>query len=656
MYSPFSKNHKKAFESELVQNIVKEIVKEDEARLYHFSLKCLALDSENIIDEAQKLLFIDIAEKNGDIEKILRYTEGPKLIEDFYYRSYVFAKKGMYSKINSLKINFEEKFQKSLSLPRNIIVLASINMFLAEQEDNKELSKTNFEEILAVIITHKDEVNNLLFLSNLLVYGIKLYISAKDSEKAENLTKQLLNRAMEDGDQYSQVRALNFLTEININKGEFKKAGKYLQTIFLPLGDISTISEREHMLCNATKLEIAKGEMDKVIKLLQQRYLIAEKESKHKIIIGTELAEAFLNVGKVEEADTTIAEVLSINHNKGYNIVEPFITLSLIEMEKKNFEEATRLIEKIEKSKKEKPCYDADLFYLKALVAAQQGKLEDSKQFVKKAIFTSSSTLNYEVLMKSLLLDIKVQLDLLKTKKEKEEIENLLDKVSKVYYFSKEQFIPKLSVDMTILRSLIFISNGKKELATEELQRANKLSSKFHYLDKIKLISEFLELVEDSDKHTDIETALEFLQDNIDVIEEILTTYNKLKFLKTPKIVDNTLKSLGIIDLNTKELSYSHNFEVNEDENQKFQESLQKVSTRVLDEIDSSLLASDYREGLIGLITRTEDKVIISLTDIYTYTLKSKVEQFSQELNSESQQPLNPDSLNKLVKEHFHYK
>ncbi len=264
MFAPFAKRHTMAFKSPIIVNLIKKLKEEKEANVKSFSKNCLDYALNNDVDDNIRDLSVDVAICNRDFKSVLTLTEAYSRTEYYIYRAYAYSRLDEINKIISLKLRFHQKYTKALDSPRNAFIITSMEFLLLYGEQNYSMAIATIDELEELIAKHPEQLDGKLYTSLILTLACQTYLRVHNFGKVDEVARQILSYAVEQNDPYFQSVALNLITTVLINYGEFRKAQRMSAAAILPTEETGLDADRASLLNNSANLELAKGDYKKI--------------------------------------------------------------------------------------------------------------------------------------------------------------------------------------------------------------------------------------------------------------------------------------------------------------------------------------------------------------------------------------------------------
>ena len=637
MYSPFSKRHSKAFEEEPIQTIIDSISDTNKKPLDAFTKKCINFALNNEVSTEIKDLVVDIAICTRDFKSVLDLTENPTKAEFFLYRAYAFSRLNQTNKIVSLKLQFQQKYDDSLNSPLHMFITGGLEFLLLYGEQNYPMALTTVEEIENHAELYPDVFEGQLYTFLIYTLAAQAFLLVNNFSKVEDLARTVLQSAVQQNDPYFQSVALNLITNVFINKGEFKKAQKMLNAAIIPTEETGLAADRASLLNNSAKLEIARGDYERSIRLLRQIHQLVSKNPRAKAVSATNIAELSLLLENYEEAKEMLDIALKLESEYDLNLIQPYLLSTWIAIERSNFELAESSLKICKQRLDEvgelrvKP----NIYYYEGMLYKKQGKIDEAIEALQISNKAASDMNNVEFLIKAQFELAGLHLDRFNENNELNDYSAVLSYLNNLTYLSEEQFIPKLMCDIQLLKGLLLIHGGKTDKAIEALTDANDLAKRFNYT---KVLRDSQDLLNEIDKDKKIGKFAEILEEKgfqqTDRMSETVKKYQGFKFVKTPKLVASKLYGLAIVEADTAVMKYrfttKHEY--------KDEASLVPMLVAAINIFSQSVLEEDLiltevsQHGRDLLIDMVGDYIIIAITEKITFNLKNQFNKYVESL------------------------
>jgi len=653
MLAPFTKRHVEAFKSPIIIDLINNLKKKKENNIKSFSKHCLNYALNNQINDNLRDLLVDIAICNRDFKSVLTLTEPYSRTEYYIYRAYAFSRLEEINKIISLKLRFQQKYTNALDSPRNAFIITSMEFLLLYGEQNYSMAIITIEELEKLIADYSDELDGKLFTSLILTLACQTYLRVHNFSKVDEIAKKILSFGVEQNDPYFQSVALNLITTVLINNGEFRKAQRMLAAAILPTEDTGLDADRASLLNNSANLELAKGDYKKTVKLLQQIYVLIANNPHAQAISAVNIAELHILLNNFEDAEKMLEEAINLETFHKFNLIEPYLLSAWIYIKKQNYKDAQKYLNISKKIFEEtgelrkKP----NILYFQGRLDYENGKLDKALKSFELANKAAEELQNIEFIIKSQFQLAKLYLKKFTETKELSYYSSVLNFINNLTFLSEEQFIPRLMCDLHILKGSLLAQVGKRSKAVEDILIASEIAERFKYRSLQQEIKELLRKIESdkSDEEEDIKTLMEKGIFESDKITEILQKYEGFKFVKSPKKVDSKLQCVVLVEKDTGVIQYRYATKHEQDNSASIVPSLvvavNMFSSQVFDEdIVFEELKEEDKELLIKHI---EPYLLIIITDRITYNLKIKFERYAEEIKKilPSLEPLSSDTV-----------
>ncbi len=638
MFAPFAKRHTMAFKSPIIVNLIKKLKEEKEANVKSFSKNCLDYALNNDVDDNIRDLSVDVAICNRDFKSVLTLTEAYSRTEYYIYRAYAYSRLDEINKIISLKLRFHQKYTKALDSPRNAFIITSMEFLLLYGEQNYSMAIATIDELEELIAKYPEQLNGKLFTSLILTLACQTYLRVHNFGKVDEVARQILSYAVEQNDPYFQSVALNLITTVLINYGEFRKAQRMSAAAILPTEETGLDADRASLLNNSANLELAKGDYKKTVKLLQQIYVLIANNPHAQAISAVNIAELHILLNNFEDAEKMLEEAINLETFHKFNLIEPYLLLSWICIKKKNYKNAQenldigkKIFEETGELRK-KP----NILYFQGRLDYENGKIDEAVKSYELANKASEELQNIEFMIKSQFQLAKLYLGKFNETKELAYYSSALNYINNLTFLSEEQFIPKLMCDLHILKGRLLAQVGKRSKAVDDILIALEIAERFKYRSLQQDIKELLRKIESdkSDEEEDVKTLMEKGILESEKITEILQKYEGFKFVKSPKKVDSKLQCVALVEKDTGVIKYRYATKHEQNNVASIVPSLvaaiNMFSSLVFDEdIVFEELKEEDKELLIKHI---EPYLLIIITDKITYNLKIQFERYAEEI------------------------
>ncbi|MCK5346591.1 MAG: hypothetical protein KAR20_24445, partial [Candidatus Heimdallarchaeota archaeon] len=559
--------------------------------------------------------------------------------EYFLYRAYAYTRLNMTNKIISLKLQFQQKFGDSLNTPKHLFITGGLEFLLLYGEQNYPMALTTVEEIEEHIEVHKDLFEGQLSFFLIFTLASQAYLLINDFEKVENLARKVLQYAVRQNDPYFQSVALNLITTVFINVGEFKKAQKMLNASIIPTEETGLAADRASLLNNAAKLELARGDFERSIRLLRQIHELVSKNPRAKAVSATNIAELSLLLENYEDAKEMLDVALQLEDEYELNLIQPYLLSAWIAVERDNFDlaEKSLLLCKQKLDEVGELRVKPNIYYLEGMLFQKKGMITEAIQAFEISNKSASELDNIEYLIKAQFQLASVHLDRFNETKELNDYSAVLSYLNNLTYLSEEQFIPRLMCDIQLLKGLLLVHGGKEKKAIEAIEEAYDLAKKFNYP---KVQREARTLIQEIDKEKKLEKFASILEEKgfqqSNRMSEVVKKYQGFKFVKTPKQIESKLYGVAIVEADSAVMKYrfttKHEY--------KDEASLVPMLVAALNIFSQSVLEEDLvlsevrqqeRELLINLVG---DFIIIAITEKITFNLKNQFEKYTETLRN----------------------
>ncbi len=502
---PFSLRHPKILNKNVLSNLHnnKQLMNSYNS-LYIFKEHIIDLLTPILNDEQFNTIALDVALSYLDYKEILNYTEKLLYAEHYFYRAFAFYFLERENKIQSLKLQFMSRFEKSLDKPRNALILALIDLLV--DSSNPDELKIKIEEI-EMLIEHNEEEEDIKqqYYTILFRYLVCHFMLKRNKiENVEKSAKEILNYALSNKDPFLRARGLIFLALEKILIGEFKTAKRFIDSAIIPIEQTGSKIDKDKLLYNLMLLDLARMDYTKALERSIKRNnlgVLNEKESIINNMLTIELQILVMEEYDKEEKEKinhkieqSLKQIIERIDQQNYpDFVDHYLLSVLVYISLGNLSKAEEELNKYIRYANEKKM-DIELAktnYYKGLIAfAKQDYLTAKKLFDESSLEASSLNM-IEIEIKSIIKMIEsviyVMLNDKTVLKDSEELSKLENKVQRLKDISEKQFIPKLSCDAEIINATIHIlyQGGKNEIVEESLAAAKKQALKFKYRDKI---------------------------------------------------------------------------------------------------------------------------------------------------------------------------
>ena len=638
MFAPFTKRHTVAFKSPIIVNLIKKLKEEKEGNVKSFSKHCLDYALNNDVDDNIRDLSVDIAICNRDFKSVLTLTEAYSRTEYYIYRAYAYSRLDEINKIISLKLRFQQKYTKALDSPRNAFIITSMEFLLLYGEQNYSMAIATIDELEELIVKYPEQLNGKLYTSLFLTLACQTYLRVHNFGKVDEVARKVLSYAVDQNDPYFQSVALNLITTVLINYGEFRKAQRMSAAAILPTEETGLDADRASLLNNSANLELAKGDYKKTVKLLQQIYVLIANNPHAQAISAVNIAELHILLNNFEDAEKMLEEAINLETFHKFNLIEPYLLLAWICIKKENYKDAQenldigkKIFEETGELRK-KP----NILYFQGRLDYENGKIDEALKSYELANKASEELQNVEFMIKSQFQLAKLYLGKFNETKELTDYSSALNYINNLTFLSEEQFIPKLMCDLHILKGRLLAQVGKRSKAVDDILIALEIAERFKYRSLQQDIKELLRKIESdkSDEEEDIKTLMEKGILESEKITEILQKYEGFKFIKSPKKVYSKLQCVALVEKDTGVIKYRYATKHEQDNSASIVPSLvaaiNMFSSLVFDEdIVFEELKEEDKELLIKHI---EPYLLIIITDKITYNLKIQFERYAEEI------------------------
>jgi tetratricopeptide (TPR) repeat protein len=638
MFAPFNVRHEKIFADPFIVGLV-ESIEQDKNALNNFAKACIDHCTTNFVSADLQDLAIDAAICTRDFRSLLKLTEALARPEYYLYRAYAYSRLNMTNKIVSLKLQFQQKYSESLESPRNAFVTASLEFLLLYGEQNYPMALTTVEEIDHHITTFIDEFEGKLTCFLIYTLAAQGFLLISDFDKVEDLARRVLQSAVKQRDPYFQSVALNLITTVFINKGEFKKAQKMLNAAIVPTEETGLAADRASLLNNSAKLELARGDFERSIRLLRQIHKLVSKNPRAKAVSAANIAELCLLLERYEEAREMLDVALRLDEEMELNLIQPYLLSAWIAIERDNYELAETSIQmcKLKLDEVGELRVKPNIYYYEGLLHKKRGMVDEAITAFQISNKAASDLDNVEFLIKAQFELAGLHLDRFNENNELTDYSAVLGYLNNLTYLSEEQFIPRLMCDIQMLKGLLLIHGNKPEKAMDAIADAYELAKKFNYP---KVQREAQLLLGEIDKDQKIERFAAILEEKgfeqSDRMSETLKKYQGFKFVKAPKVVGSKLYGLALVDADTAVMKYrfttKHEYQ---DEASLVPMLVAAINTFSQSVLEEDLVLSEVtQEGRDLLIDMIEDRIIIAITEKITFNLKNQFAKYVSTLRN----------------------
>jgi tetratricopeptide (TPR) repeat protein len=571
----------------------------------------------------------------------------------------------MTNKIVSLKLRFQQNFEETLGLPRNAFILVWMEFLLLYGEQNYQMAIATLDEIEHFIELHPSDFERKLFTLLILTLGAQVNLQINNFNKVENLARRILQSAVKMDDPYFQSVALNLITTVLINKGEFRKAQKMMGAALVPAEETGLATDRASLLNNAAKLELARGDYEKSVKLLEQMYELVSAIPRAQAVSAINIAELNILLGNDDKAQEMLETALLLDKSHDLNLMEPYLLSAWIAIEKNKPEEAQSFIDICHKRLDEtgETRKIPNISYFQGLLHKRKGETDVAIEYFEKTNKAASEHKNIELLIKAQFQLANVYLERFNETKELADYSSILRYLDNLSYISEEQFIPRLMCDLYLLRGMILAQGGKRERAVKDLEKAYNLASDFNYKRLQKEASTLLKAVEEDKKTADEE--LKELEEkgfeDIEKMSDVLQKYEGFKFIKSPKRVDTKIQGIAVVEAETGVIRYRYITEHEEDLAASLVPSVvAAVNIFSKTVFEEAMIHGEIKEeGKELLIEPIEDLFVVIIAEKITFSLKLQFEKYVDELKLKSKQLIKIrddktlNMLNETTKKYF---
>ncbi len=632
MFAPFNIRHEKTFEDPFIVNLIGTL-ENDKKALNSFVKACIDHSTANFVNADLQDLSIDAAICTRDFRSLLKLTEALTRPEYYLYRAYAYSRLHMTNKIVSLKLQFQQKYGDSLETPRNSFITASLEFLLLYGEQNYPMALTTVDEIDHHIATYADEFEGKLATFLIFTLAAQGFLLVSDFDRVEDLARRILQSAVKQRDPYFQSVALNLITTVFINKGEFKKAQKMLNAAIIPTEETGLAADRASLLNNSAKLELARGDFERSIRLLRQIHKLVSKNPRAKAVSATNIAELCLLLERYEEAKEMLDVALKLEEEMELNLIQPYLLTAWIAIERDNFDLAEKSLELCKQKLEEvgeirvKP----NIYYFEGLLFKKKGMIDEAIQSFEISNKAASDLDNIEFLIKAQFELAELHLDRFNDNNELNDYSSVLSYLNNLTYLSEEQFIPRLLCDIQLLKGLLLIHGNKPDKAIEAITEANDLAKKFNYP---KVQRDAQTLLKEIDKDKKIEKFASILEDKgfqqSDRMSATLKKYQGFKFVKAPKVVGSKLYGIALVDADSAVMKYrfttKHEYQTEASLVPMLVAAINIFSQSVLEE--DLVLSEVTQQGRDLLIDMIGEYIIIAITEKITFNLKNQFEKY----------------------------
>jgi len=642
MFAPFSTRHREAFNKEPILSITSEIDESNLNRLKDFTKKCINYVSSEVTDEEIRDLALDAAICVRDFKTVLKLTENFAKTEYFLYRAYAYSRLNMTNKIVSLKLRFHQKYTETLEHPRNAFIITSMEFLLLYGEQNYNMSIATLEELEELLEKYPEELENKLFTLLMLTLGAQTFLQINNFDKVEEIARKILKSALTMEDPYFQSVALNLITTVLINKGEFRKAQNMLNATLIPTEKTGLAADRASLLNNSAKLELARGDFEKSARLLEQIYELIKHNSKAKAITAVNISELYIFLDSREKAKEFLEVAIKLDKENNLKLIEPYILSTWLNIENNNLEEAQSFLDESEErleqtgELRKKP----HICFYKGLLALKKEDTNEAIKCFEICYEAAAQYNNIELLIKSQLQLATIFLERFNESRELSDFSQVLRYIDNLTYLSKDQFIPRLMADLHMLKGTILLLGEKREKAIESIANALKIAENFRYKSIQREASSLLKKIE-----TEHLTTMEEMKElenkgflDIEKMFDVLQKYQGFKFIKTPKKVQTHIKGLAIVEMESATIKFKHSLEEDlENDTSLIPTVVAAVNLFSKNVLEEDLILNEIKEeGKELLVERISDYILVVIADKITFSLKMQFEQLVDDLKSKS--------------------
>jgi tetratricopeptide (TPR) repeat protein len=527
-------------------------------------------------------------------------------------------------------------------------------------EHNYQMAIATLGEIEHLLDKYSDELENKLFTLLILTLGSQVYLQINHFDKVDDLARRILHTAVKMDDPYFQSVSLNLITTVLINKGEFRKAQNMMGAAIVPTEKTGLSADRASLLNNSAKLELARGDFEKSIKLLEQIYELVSHIPRAQAISAINIAELNILLKENEKAESMIETALLLDKGHDLNLIEPYLLSAWVSIEKGELDKAETFIQTSEKRLEEtgETRKIPNINYFKGLLSKRKGDIDNAIEFFEEAYDTATKFRNIELVIKTQFQLVNIFMQRFNETKELADYSSILRYLDNLSFISQEQFIPRLMCDMHLLRGMILAQGGKRERAVEDILKAYDLASKFNYKHMQKEANNLLKEVEKA-KKTEYDELKELEEKGFEDIEKmasVLERYEGFKFIKSPKQVETKLQGIAIVEAETALIKYRFITEHEVEEAASIVPSIVAAvnlfSKTVLEE--AMIVDEVKEEGTELLIEAINDHIVVAIAEKVTFSMKMQFEKYVSELKLKLPQlmPLeNDEKTNEILTE-----
>ncbi|MHA1304940.1 MAG: hypothetical protein ACTSPI_14680, partial [Candidatus Heimdallarchaeaceae archaeon] len=470
-----------------------------------------------------------------DYERILEFTSDLLCAEYYFYRVFAYYNLQKYNKIQSLKIQFQMKFERALNHPRNALILALIDLVQSFIDEEDLLIK--FEEVEQYINQNQAELIDKYY--TILFYFIYCqYLLDKESlEKAEEIARIILNYALENKDPYLQSRALNYLSHVQIKRGEFRKARRIINSAILPIEKTGSLRDRERVLRNLLLLDLARMDYRKALERCNQRKKLAVLQGLEELENNTLIMKLKILNNTYDELETELKEQIQSIEEHELEYFYPYLVLAWLKIIEYKYEEAESLIAEFENKVEGQGVTDLVLRgkYFRGLIKLKQDDHIHAAEIFNEISEQAKEYWLIEVEVQSLMQYINALVLSTKDTPNSEKLQETYPKLERLITISEEQFIPKLTSDTLILQSIVNFLDQKYEPAKGFLAHSKNRVLRFKYRERMGNIKE-LERIYDANRSDKDDSNIESANDKlIEIFSNIIIPYEGFTFVKQVK-------------------------------------------------------------------------------------------------------------------------
>ncbi len=656
MYAPFNLRHAKAFKNPIIKKIVDSISVTSKNVLQLFSEKVLEYAQNSEINNEIRFLVVDMSICSRNFEQILHFTENLERPEYFLYRAYAYSRMQQTSKIASLKLQFQQKFLETLTNPRNTFILKTMEFFLLYGEKDFESSLIKLEEN-EEILNSTDELNNKLFTNLFLTLAAQTYLLVNSLSKVEETSRNILQSAIKQKDPYFQSVALNLITNVLISRGNFRKAQRILNSAIIPTEETGLAADRASLLTNSAKLELARGNYQRSIKLLNQIFKLVAKNPRSQAITALNITELHIILKEYEHAELSLDLARTLDELNELKLVEPYLYDVWLKIEQDRLTDAENLIKRCHEIVEDtgEARQIPTILYFEGMLKKKINLIPEAIEKYQMAFQYANQMQNIEILIKSQFQLASIFLEKFKETKELADYSNVLNYLNNLVVLSEEQFVPRLMCDIHIIKGLVFAQGEKIERALEDLDKARELASRFGYkslLNEIKSLIADLEIISE-DKESDKKSLEEKGFKETKKMEEVLSKYLDFKFVKNPRKTSSKLYGVAIVETQSGVINYKYATDYEEEDEASLTATViaavNMFSNVLLEE--EIMLKEAIEENNALMIEQIEDKLIICVSDNISLDLKIKFEEYIKKLKQRSELLKELESSSEILNE-----